>query len=207
MQRTYFDMDPWYLKYLEDGILDWPGYHQSTERMLLSRIVAAIRLRRPARILDAGCGGGNFTLEYATSEQIVQGFDYSKVAIELAHAKQNPAGVEFFEADALDLRSYDAGPFDLIVAKDLLHFIKGEDRKDLLENLACALTDSGTLFLSTLVLSDEKDQELQLSSTPPLLRLECAEIESEIRESGLRVGFFMNTAPGVRIYELHKRVT
>jgi magnesium-protoporphyrin O-methyltransferase len=91
-----------------------------------------------ARLLDAGCGTGAFSLEAAERGAAVLAIDLSPTMIALAHertaARSGPGGVEFRVGDMLDPA---LGEFDHIVAMDSLIHYGARDVMDVLAGLAC----------------------------------------------------------------------
>jgi SAM-dependent methyltransferase len=91
---------------------------------------------RPARVLDAGCGTGEFAAMLTASEVIC--VDLSEVAVGAARAKGLAAQV----ADVQDLPFGD-GSFDVVVANWLLYHVA--DRRRAIAELARVLTPTGRL--------------------------------------------------------------
>lgn len=95
---------------------------QSALQALRPRVVEQLRLPRPARLLDAGCGPGTEAMELArTGEVDVVGIDSSLAMIEEARRRASGSGlpVSFSPADAADLPFPD-DHFDACQAQTLL---------------------------------------------------------------------------------------
>jgi 2-polyprenyl-3-methyl-5-hydroxy-6-metoxy-1,4-benzoquinol methylase len=82
-----------------------------------------------ARLLDLGCGTGEYTRFFAARGARVLAIDQSPVAIETLHRQCADAGLDTVEgvvADAMDLERL--GPFDLAFGSMILHHIEPFDR-------------------------------------------------------------------------------
>ncbi len=80
----------------------------------------ADRLTPGARVLDAGCGAGRFSVEFARLGCAVTLFDLSPVQLAIAKEKlgeYNLLGCArgFVEGDIRDLYAFEDGAFDLVV--------------------------------------------------------------------------------------------
>jgi SAM-dependent methyltransferase len=112
----------------------------------------------PCRVVDFGCGAGNYAVWLATRGFDVTGIDISPSAIELArkNAERQKVACTFLVADVLgDLREV-AGPFDFAFDWELLHHIFPPDRPRYVENVA-KLLHPGAKYLS--VCFHEKDPQ------------------------------------------------
>lgn len=98
--------------------------------------------------LDIGCGGGHVTLDLAelvgpTGQ--VTGVDVDHAILELARHDATTAGVENVVFQAMDARSIEDGPFDLIYARFVLSHVERPD--ELLDHLATLLSDGGAMVV------------------------------------------------------------
>lgn len=95
-------------------------------------------------ILDAGCGTGTLTRLLAQHGPVV-GVDGSTVAIQ--HAEEHKMdGVSYRTGD---LRTVDlGGPYDLVVASEVLYYLKPEDRAEVIGRLADALETGGQFVVA-----------------------------------------------------------
>lgn len=89
------------------------------------------------RVLDAGCGTGDFSLYLARRGYAITGFDVSSTAIERAKGKAEYHGLdaEFVVADARELPEFDE-EFDTIIDCGLLHNLGSEDSECYVAGLA-----------------------------------------------------------------------
>jgi len=90
-------------------------------------------------ILDAGCGTGTLTRRLAEHGPVL-GLDASTVAIE--HAREHRMkGVEY---ESGDLRTVELpGTYDLVVASEVLYYLRPQDREAVIECLISALEPGG----------------------------------------------------------------
>lgn len=90
------------------------------------------------KLMDVGCGTGNFTLElekkFPQFKQIV-GVDFLKEIVDAAQekVKQNQK-ISFIQADLLNI-PFDDKTFDVTICIDVLHHIHSEDFKCAIEEL------------------------------------------------------------------------
>jgi cyclopropane fatty-acyl-phospholipid synthase-like methyltransferase len=92
------------------------------------------------RVLDVGCGTGNYALYLASKGFQTVGIDISSVAINKARGKAVQRGVEcqFHAVDILDfneLSSVIQEPFDLVMDHGCLHSIRKQKRSRYLPSL------------------------------------------------------------------------
>lgn len=193
-RKTYYDMDPWYLKNSDSGINDWHQQIDALNSAFQEEISDFIKNKRPLKIIEAACGGGNFTLAYAKPGVKIDAFEFSKIAVEMAKKKDNPCNVNFYQGDALSAASYLNRPYDLLVAKDLLHCLIGGDRAVLLNNLRDSVSESGSILLSThigLPVSNKEilrgvDPATRVNKISTRIYLDRDAIEAEFGECGLK---------------------
>lgn len=116
------------------------------------------------RLLDVGCGAGNFTLKLLAK---LEGLDCTLMDLSgamLQRARQrvsayNPSGVTTMEADIREV-DFSGAPFDIIVSGAALHHLRGEEEWELVfHKLYQALAPGGCLLISDLVC--EESPELQ----------------------------------------------
>ena len=108
-----------------------------------TELVERIRVERPARVVDAGCGPGSLTALLAERwpQARVIGLDSSVDMIGVAEARAVPGRLEFVRADLRDWRP--AKPVDVVVANAVLQWIP--DHLDLIAVMAGWLNPGGAL--------------------------------------------------------------
>lgn len=98
------------------------------------------------RILDVGCGEGYGAACLARSGREVIAIDYSNAAIRHAQSNYQLENLRFEVGDATRLDPA-LGRFDLVTCFEVIEHV--HDDAPLLNGLACALTPTGMLLLST----------------------------------------------------------
>jgi SAM-dependent methyltransferase len=100
------------------------------------------------RILDAGCGTGENTLELASRGLDVLGVDVSSRAIAQAREKAAVRGIDaaFEEADALHLSAL-GETFDTVLDSALFHVFEDDPRARYVASLAEVMRPGGHLYL------------------------------------------------------------
>jgi SAM-dependent methyltransferase len=111
----------------------------------------ALRQRQVApgsRILDAGCGTGNYSVELARRQYVVTGLDVSAELIAQAHEKSRNARLPltFQVSDMLELPSTPG--FDGVLCRGVLNDLTGNaSRQQVFVSFAQALRQGGVLLL------------------------------------------------------------
>jgi SAM-dependent methyltransferase len=90
----------------------------------LERIWGALALRPGARLLDAGCGSGQYALAFAARGAVVTGVDLSPRMIQRAreHAAEREISVSWRVGDLSSLPE-PSGAFDAVLARMVLPFV------------------------------------------------------------------------------------
>lgn len=117
---------------------------------------AAVTTPAAARLLDVGCGAGNYTLKLL--ERLpgldVTLIDLSRPMLERARERIAAAGCPRLELIQADVREVDPGEarFDIIVAAAVLHHLRTESEwRDVFAKLYRALTEGGSLWIFDMV--------------------------------------------------------
>ena len=99
----------------------------------------------PCKIMELGCGVGNYVRYLSQMGFNVTGVDISDKAIEIAKILAQKAGVQcdFIEADVLGDMSEIKNKYDFAYDWELLHHIFPEDRDKYIENVHKLLTNQG----------------------------------------------------------------
>jgi SAM-dependent methyltransferase len=116
------------------------------ERKLILELVGDVNGRR---VLDIGCGDGEFALDLATRGAIATGIDASAIMIDAAkdRAREQNANVAFQVAPAEGL-PFPAGHFDAVTAVTILCFV--EDAAPVFREIARVLRPGGHLVIGEL---------------------------------------------------------
>jgi len=108
------------------------------------------RLSPSARVLDVGCGNGQFALAVAaTGAGRVLGLDFDREAIASAREAASGAGLpcEFREEDVGGLSADE--PFDFVVLNDVTEHLSDRELRELLAKIRPVLVPGGELIVHT----------------------------------------------------------
>ena len=142
-------------KFWDDRAKEYGGDWRATlgeiylRRLEIIKMTKLIKLYKPKRVLDVGCGNGYSTRIYANRFPKVEfvGIDYSSEMI-LQAKKSSIANCNFFVGDALYLNSLPDSVFDLIITQRCLQNIPDYERQRIaINNLLCKVSSNGTLLL------------------------------------------------------------
>jgi tRNA (cmo5U34)-methyltransferase len=139
------------------------GQQATIDAPLVLEIVAqtaATHLQPHCRLLDLGCGAGNFTLSVLSRVSPLDCtlVDLSQPMLERARervAAATSGKVETVHADMRDL-AFDENSFDTILAGAVLHHLRdNRDWADMFQRLYKWLRSGGILFVADLVVFDD----------------------------------------------------
>ena len=134
-------------KYARDTIKDRAGYERSVARVQEC-------LKRTDTVLELGCGTGTTALTLAPGVARYVGTDISSEMI--AIAREKAAGGRWpnltFSVAGSDRSTWPAGPFDAVLAFNVLHLVP--DRARFLEDVATTLQPGGLFITKTPCLSE-----------------------------------------------------
>jgi tRNA (cmo5U34)-methyltransferase len=139
------------------------GQQATIDAPLVLKLVArtaAARLRPDSRILDIGCGAGNFTLRVMqeTGPLHCHLVDLSPRMLERARSRAVDAGARSVTTYQTDLRAmeFDEGSFDAILAGAVLHHLReDEDWERVFRLLWRSLKPGGRLYVADLIAFDD----------------------------------------------------
>ena len=105
------------------------------------------------RLLDLGCGAGNYSWRFARRGYDVTGVDISTTAIQWATENAAKAGVSarFIVANVVDLTDVPDASFEFAFDGHLLHCLIGEDRRKFLAGVVRALKSRGYFMVRSIV--------------------------------------------------------
>jgi len=110
-------------------------------------LVAAVtaNLARTCKVIDMGCGAGNYIIHFAKLGYDCTGVDISENAIRMARDAALAAGVDcrFLVADVTGDLSEWYSTFDFVYDWELLHHIFPEDREKYISNVHRLLNPDG----------------------------------------------------------------
>ncbi len=116
---------------------------RATAALYMDAIMARVKRIQP-RLLEIGCGSGDFLMEAQSRGFEVQGLEYSEHATEVANARLSRPGVR---AGSLETVQLPANSYDVIVAFDVLEHVRNPTYT--LECLHSALTPGGVVAIVT----------------------------------------------------------
>ena len=100
---------------------------------------------KPCKVIELGCGTGNYVIYLSASGFIATGVDISKTAIEMARnsAVKRKAQCNFIVADVLSEMTEVQDTFDFAYDWELLHHIFPQDREKYMKNVYRLLNPGG----------------------------------------------------------------
>lgn len=100
---------------------------------------------KPCKIIDLGCGAGNYIIYLATKGFDSTGLDISESAIDIANKSALSKGVKcnFIIGDVIDYNFETSGLFDCAYDWELLHHVFPEDREKYVSNVSKLLKPGG----------------------------------------------------------------
>ena len=154
-RKVYYDHEPGYKKLAAKGETGWRVNGKSGNFKLCWNLAFAPGfLPKPkARVLDFGCGGGEFSIMLAKKGYDVIGTDYSATAIKLARQNAKKArlkNAKFYCQDALKPKLRH-NFFDAVFSINVLHCLIGKDRMTYLRNCRKLLKKRGLLAITSMV--------------------------------------------------------
>jgi ubiquinone biosynthesis O-methyltransferase len=143
---TDFDAESWPKVYARWRATEIGVTTGRLETQLMLELVGDVTGRR---VLDVGCGDGEFAMQLAGRGAIVTGIDASAAMIDAANerAKQQKVNVSFRVADAQHLPIPD-GQFDIVTAVTILCFV--DDARPVFREAARVLRPGGLFVIGEL---------------------------------------------------------
>jgi SAM-dependent methyltransferase len=144
MEKIYGEMSP-------DNI---PWHMESPPKALQTLLTN--RILKPCKVIELGCGTGNYVRYFSRNGFDATGIDISENAIRIARASALRDGVEctFVATDVLGDLAEIEDQFDFAYDWELLHHIFPEDREKYIENVWRLLNPKGR-YLSVSFCEDD----------------------------------------------------
>ncbi|MFZ2174560.1 MAG: class I SAM-dependent methyltransferase [Rhodococcus sp. (in: high G+C Gram-positive bacteria)] len=103
----------------------------------------------PGKILDIGCGTGEYSIELAKRGWQVTGVDTVQLALDKARTNARKAGVDvrFMCVDATDLQHHVGGGYHLVLDIGCFHGLGDADRAAYAEAVTAVTEHGGTLIM------------------------------------------------------------
>ena len=139
--------------YLYSKIMDF-AYHDYSQPdpphqpIYLAKIESILRAAKAHRVLDAGCGDGNFTASLSEAGFEMSGIDLSDGGV--ARAKARYPAISFRKVSVYDdfLAAFDQAPaFDAIISVEVIEHLYAP--RDFIKQAYAALKPGGLLILTT----------------------------------------------------------
>lgn len=153
------------------------------------------------KIIDMGCGYGylSYMLYFTGKEREIVGLDYDEEKIEVAQNSYAKNGQIHFET--ADLAHYNPSPADCYIIKDVLHYLKQEDRNRLLEKCFQNLNEGGRVLIRDGFTENKRHESTRLTEhfSTKLIRFNKTQNEldflskSEIEDIAARFGMECET--------------
>ena len=132
--------------YLYKGpVLEW--YMRIKVRLERNYRVFHENIPRDGRILDVGCGYGfmSYMLHFLAPGREITAIDYDEAKIATAsHCFSKTGQVNFQVADAV---RFPFEQYDCIVMSDILHYLKPEEQRQVIEKSVAALVPGGRIVI------------------------------------------------------------
>lgn len=146
MEKIYSELSP-------DNI----PWHMETPPFALQNLITD-HVLKPCKVIELGCGTGNYVLHFARNDFDATGVDISENAIRIARESASREGLKctFVVTDVLGDLSELGDKFDFAYDWELLHHIFPEDREKYIENVWRLLKPKGR-YLSV-CFSEKSDQ-------------------------------------------------
>ena len=148
MKTNYIGHDEIYKTRKAEGRPGWQDADSLKETLAtLEEELKAEHAPKSGKLLELGCGAGDFTLWLVAKGYDVHGVDIAPTAIDWAreNAKERNLKADYRVGNVLDLGGYAADYFDLVLDGHCFHCIIGEDRKLFLSS-ARRVLKSGAFF-------------------------------------------------------------
>lgn len=176
------------MRYDFNQIAELYDVSRCAEEKIIDFIVEEGELKRDSRVLEIGCGTGNYTSLMKGRVEEVWGIDVSEGMLQQARGKCQ--GGRFIIDDAEQLKKMEDGYFKCVYMVDVIHHIK--DMEAMFRNIKRVLEPGGCVF----IFSDSHDHiknRLTTKYFPETLEAELKrypdiiDIIERMRESGINV--------------------
>lgn len=143
----------------------WPGWggaeRIAKNHVLLDRLFANEHVPTSGRILELGCGEGNYSRLFAQRGFEVVGVEVSETAVAWAKEKSADFDIEYYARNLAQPNSIAAlhlDPFDLVVDGNCFHCIIKEGRPNFLKTAFDAPMPGGIFFISAMCSKTDEDE-------------------------------------------------
>jgi len=144
-QPRYFKEQLKYNYLYKGPILEW--YMKIKVRMEKNYLPIHELLPKQGKLLDIGCGYGfmSYMLQFTSPKREITGIDYDEDKIETAnHCFSKNDKINFIASDVLE---FAFEKYDAIILSDVLHYLKPEEQKLVMEKCFAHLNPGGVILL------------------------------------------------------------
>ncbi|HMG82861.1 MAG TPA: 1-acyl-sn-glycerol-3-phosphate acyltransferase [Ferruginibacter sp.] len=144
-QPRYFKEQLKYNYLYKGPILEW--YMKVKVRMEKNYLPIHQLLPKEGKFLDIGCGYGfmSYMLQFTSPQREITGIDYDEDKIETAnHCFSKNENINFIASDVLE---FSFEKYDAIILSDVLHYLKPEEQKLVMEKCFAHLNANGVILL------------------------------------------------------------
>nr|WP_320164228.1 class I SAM-dependent methyltransferase [uncultured Trichococcus sp.] len=108
-----------------------------------------LKLEPGMKVLDVGCGTGNFSMKLAEMGYVVTGIDVSEEMLKVAlrKAAEKSLSISYLRMDATEL-GFDDGAFDVVLTMAAVEFIEDTDRA--VEEMFRVVKNGGQVLIGTI---------------------------------------------------------
>lgn len=157
-----------YQKFKADGKVGWNTRISHTEfQAIFERGLQAEYVPKNGKLLELGCGPGDYSLWLAEKGYEVAGVDIAPTAIEWVQeqAQERQLQIDFRVGNVLNLKDYPDNFFDLVLDGHCFHCIIGTDRPLFLAS-ALRVLKPGGFFYTDNMCGEIRDPEIRTYFDP-----------------------------------------
>jgi len=121
----------------------WGNRNTFNDRLYKLKVLEYLNYHYYKRVLDLGCGEGDFTELIASKVESVKAVDISATAIERAKRRFSQDNIEYICSGALKFVQQDKNRYDLIFCLEMLYYLEPNEQEELLYYLSKTLEDNG----------------------------------------------------------------
>lgn len=129
----------------------WRNRNTCNDKVYKIKVLKFLDYHSYSKVLDLGCGEGDFTYLIAGKVKSVKAVDISATAIERARSKFSKENIEYIRSGALEFVQQEKDRYDLIFCLEMLYYLKPNEQEELLDYLSKILENNGVLYLGLVV--------------------------------------------------------
>jgi len=156
----YASHDGPYRRRKERGAEGWDesGESYETYKSEWRTLVGTYPIPREGKLLEIGCGAGNFTVWLAQQGYEAYGIDIAPAAVEWAkeRAEKENVTADFRVGSVVELAGYEDEAFDVVADGHCLHCIIGDDRGECVASALRVLKPGGWFVVNTMCRTEKE---------------------------------------------------